>query len=152
MNSEIELPGSVTVPSHSRFASLCVSLQFSSPSFLARYIFIFLIIYGIQMIFLTGGEKAIINMSKVASTTKSPRLNHLWGFELTKTSTTDEFKNLATVSLKATETFKSVIVACFSESESLLMTKNKRLLIITTVTDDIPDINPKTILSYRSKL
>ena len=56
----------------------------------------------------------------MASYAKLPPLNQSFGSSLVITKMMDEFKNLAIVSLMATETFIFVKVSWFSESENFL--------------------------------
>lgn len=140
--------GSVTVPSHKMFASRYVSLHLLSPFLLAYQILIFFKIFGTHNTFFKCGKNDINAISTVASTTRSPCLNHRPGSLLTATRTAVEFRNLAIVSLRATDTFILVTVLCLSDNEIRLITSYNRLLMMIIIKDDIKEISPNTNRSY----
>jgi len=133
-NSEMLLATSVVVPSINVLASRWVSLQ-SSPWPLAMHTLIFLMRpIGHRRVF-RGACTARRAISTVASYAKLPLLNHRLASSLTKSRTNDELRNLAIVSLTATETFRFVRVLCSSRVENLLMTKTSSPLTMITATD-----------------
>lgn len=133
-NSEILLATSVVVPSISILASRWVSLQ-SLPFLLAKHTLIFFRRPKGQRRVFKGACTASRPISTVASYAKLPFLNHRSASWLTKSSTNDELRNLAIVSLTATETFTFVRVLCSSRVENLLMTKTSRPLTMITATE-----------------